>query len=83
MIRKPLSELQRHAYSLLKHNREVTIEQLYMAVYGDAQDDLFRPLTNRTMQLKLAPMFKRINQKLAGEKIVPGDTKQTYKLTQD
>lgn len=58
---------------------DINIAVLYYRVYGDPGR-----LTIRDMQQKLAPTFDAMNKKwFNGWKIVPGETKQTYRLATD
>jgi hypothetical protein len=76
-----LTELQQKVFDLLdtKPNTDVALADLYNAVYGGGQSDLFPP-TNRDMQQKMGPLFARINTKLKRGRIEPGIIKQTYRL---
>lgn len=77
-----LTELQQKVFDLLdaKPNTDVALADLYNAVYGGGQPDLFPP-SNRDMQQKMGPLFSRINNKLKRGRIEPGLVKQTYRLT--
>lgn len=60
-----------------KRNTDIDIVVIYTRVYGDPGH-----LTSRECQQKLAPMFARINEKLAGKGYVePGEKKRTYRYT--
>lgn len=77
-----LTELQQKVFDLLdaKPNTDVALADLYNAVCGGGQSDLFPP-SNRDMQQKMGPLFARINTKLKRGRIEPGLIKQTYRLT--
>lgn len=73
-----LSPLQDKIYIVLKSraNTDVSISELYIIAYGfGAQRGKFRD-----MQQKLGPIFARINEKLEGQRVEPGELKRTYRL---
>lgn len=75
-----LSKFQKRAYdSVCLHGFDVDIPivRLWVAVHGQNPPSHY---SNRDMQQKLAPLFRRINEKLAAVKIVPGELKQTYRI---
>ncbi len=77
---KDLSTLQERVYRVLARNpgRDHSIHKLYLASF--AGTELIPPTDNRTEQQKLGPLISRINTKIYPSRIVPGRTKQTYKL---
>jgi hypothetical protein len=59
-----------------KKDTDIDIAVLYTRVYGDPGH-----LSARDMQMKLAPTFAAINDKLLRGRIVPGDVKRTYRFS--
>lgn len=59
--------------------RDTRIQTLYEYVHVLCAGSK-RP-SPRVMQQRLGAIITRINRKLEGEKIVPGDVKRTYRLT--
>ena len=77
-----LSPLQEKLYLrlvLAGFDTDVKIVDLYNAVYPD---NMGMWLTNRYMQQKLGPCIARTNDKLKKERIKPGRSRRTYRLTQ-
>lgn len=75
-----LSKFQKHVFDcicLYGYDTDVPISRLWVSVYGQNPPSHF---TNRNMQQKLAPLFRRVNEKLSASKIVPGELKQTYRI---
>ena len=90
------TDMQRRVYKALSEpcDTDVKIDELFMCAYpgqprerrGAARDGrkmALPTLTNREMQQYLAPLFARMNTRLAteGMKIEPGQLKQTYRLS--
>lgn len=90
------TDMQRRVYKVLSEpfDTDVKIDELFMCAYPGqplermAMDSRGLPmalptLTNRDMQQYLAPLFARMNTRLAvdGMKIEPGQLKQTYRLS--
>ena len=76
-----LSPLQERLYlrlMLAGFDTDVKIVDLYNAVYPD---NMGMWLTNRYMQQKLGPVIARTNGKLEKERIKPGRSRRTYRLT--
>ena len=76
-----LSPLQERLYLrlvLAGFDTDVKIVDLYDAVYPD---NMGMWLTNRYMQQKLGPIIARTNGKLEKERIKPGRSRRTYRLT--
>lgn len=78
-----MTKLSNHQETVLaafdKKNADISISLLFMRVYG--HDEWQRKgNTNRTMQQKLAPTFKEINNKIKHGRIEVGFTKGTYRL---
>ena len=76
-----LSPLQERLYLrlvLAGFDTDVKIVDLYNAVYPD---NIGMWLTNRYMQQKLGPIIARTNGKLEKERIKPGRSRRTYRLT--
>lgn len=74
--KKPLSGLQStivKAFEISDTDYDVAV--IYMSAYGYPGS-----LTAREMQQKLAPNFKKINDKLIKCRIEPGAAKRTYRL---
>ena len=68
-----------------KANEDVPIYIIYEAVFQHRvhvvqHGVLILGLTSRTMQQRLASVFRRVNKKLARGQVRPGDVKQTYRL---
>lgn len=75
-----LSKFQRQAFRIFDtkgFDVDVPIVDVYEALYGK------RTLVTevRTMQQLLGPLFARINEKLEVSHIVPGNIKQTYRIS--
>lgn len=75
-----LSTFQKKAFNVFDTHGfdvDIQIKYLYETLYGT------NTLVNevRTMQQLLGPLFARINDKLERTKIVPGEIKQTYRIT--
>lgn len=79
-MKKPLSPLQRRVYDALaaKPNTDVHIGDMYDAGYP--RQDIHHFMSNRDKQQQLGPVVKRINEKLEPGRVIPGKTKQTYRL---
>lgn len=80
---KELSELQKRLYAVFKTpNVDVSIYAMYYAVYldGIVPKDAIVVTTVRDMQQKLGPVLQRLNAKLEGQRIEPGQLKRTYRL---
>jgi hypothetical protein len=64
-----------------KRETDIDIAVLYMRVYGDPSS----AMTSRDMQMRLGPVFRSINKKLAKARasitIQPGVIKRTYRIT--
>ena len=76
-----LSPLQERLYLrlvLAGFDTDVKIVDLYNAVYPD---NIGMWLTNRYMQQRLGPIIARTNGKLEKERIKPGRSRRTYRLT--
>ena len=76
-----LSPLQERLYLrlvLAGFDTDVKIVDLYNAVYP-ASEAMW--LSNRYMQQKLGPIIARTNAKLEKERIKPGRSRRTYRLT--
>ena len=76
-----LSPLQEKLYLrlvLAGFDTDVKIVDLYNAVYPD---NMGMWLTNRYMQQRLGPIIARTNGKLEKERIKPGRSRRTYRLT--
>ena len=76
-----LSPLQERLYLrlvLAGFDTDVKIVDLYNAVYPD---NMGMWLTNRYMQQRLGPIIARTNAKLEKERIKPGRSRRTYRLT--
>ena len=76
-----LSPLQERLYlrlMLAGFDTDVKIVDLYNAVYPD---NMGMWLTNRYMQQRLGPVIARTNGKLEKERIKPGRSRRTYRLT--
>ena len=76
-----LSPLQERLYLrlvLAGFDTDVKIVDLYNAVYPD---NMGMWLTNRYMQQRLGPVIARTNGKLEKERIKPGRSRRTYRLT--
>ena len=76
-----LSPLQEKLYLrlvLAGFDTDVKIVDLYNAVYPD---NMGMWLTNRYMQQRLGPVIARTNGKLEKERIKPGRSRRTYRLT--
>ena len=76
-----LSPLQERLYLRLAcagFDTDVKIVDLYNAVYPD---NMGMWLTNRYMQQRLGPVIARTNGKLEKERIKPGRSRRTYRLT--
>ena len=76
-----LSPLQERLYLrlvLAGFDTDVKIVDLYNAVYPD---NMGMWLTNRYMQQRLGPIIARTNGKLEKERIKPGRSRRTYRLT--
>lgn len=72
-----LSPLQDRLYAVFEAHKDedISISDLYEVAYGtDAT------LSVRDKQQRLAPIFARINEKLTGQRIEPGQLKRTYRL---
>lgn len=74
-----LSDQQRSLYEALFEDRDedVPIADMYRIVKG--RDDLPLP-SNKSMQEYLGPFITRINRKLNGQRIEPGEKRRTYRL---
>ncbi|RTL04951.1 hypothetical protein EKK58_09090 [Candidatus Dependentiae bacterium] len=77
MRNKILSEHQQKTLTSLRpDNTDIDIAVIYTRVYGDPGT-----LSARDMQMKLAPVFRAINNKLKKtNRIEPGELKRTYRL---
>ena len=76
-----LSPLQERLYLrlvLAGFDTDVKIVDLYNAVYPG---NMGMWLTNRYMQQRLGPIIARTNGKLEKERIKPGRSRRTYRLT--
>ena len=76
-----LSPLQEKLYLrlvLAGFDTDVKIVDLYNAAYPD---NMGMWLTNRYMQQRLGPVIARTNGKLEKERIKPGRSRRTYRLT--
>ena len=73
------TDTQEKLYNLLykAFGKDVKIKDMYYALYGvpDAYTSI------RDMQQKLAPIISRVNKKMFGQEIKPGELKQTYRLS--
>lgn len=87
---KPLSEIQQRVYDVLAEvpNTDVAIYKLYEAAYQTNVHVLQGPkgvlslgVQPRTMQQRLGSVIARINEKLDTGRVVPGQLKQTYRLS--
>lgn len=66
-------------YDVFEGSKDKLILDIFCAAYPGAH----RPsMTNRDMQRKLGPVIQRVNKKIReiGERVVPGKTKQTYRV---
>lgn len=83
-----LPPLQDKIYKLLKAtpDQDVAIDTLYNHVFdgphyvqleGERHELVY---TSRDMQQRLGPVIARLNLKLRGQRIVPGELKRTYRL---
>lgn len=54
---------------------DVPIAEMHDKLYPEGDTD------GRTPQQRLGALISRINKKLTGERIVPGNLKRTYRLT--
>lgn len=73
-----LSKTQQKAFNIFDvrgMDVDVPIATIYRVLYGKHVDDV------RAMQQTLGPLIARINAKLKATKIVPGQLKQTYRIT--
>lgn len=86
------TDMQRRVYKLLCEPgiRDVPIDVIFMRAHpgqaierAEHNGDIVQLLSNREMQMKLGPLFMRMNAKLAahGWRIAPGQLKQTYTLS--
>lgn len=74
-----LSPLQERLYAVFENHKDqdILIDDLFVVAYGD---EAFEGFSTRDKQMKLAPIFSRINEKLHGQCIEPGQLKRTYRL---
>jgi len=62
-----------------RHDTDVSITELFLAAFNEAKYGQVT-WTTRHMQQKLGPTIARLNKKLKNARIVPGDTKNTYRM---
>lgn len=74
-----LSEFQQKVYSLFEPNVDRPIHWLYDKTYNS--NGASSTVRVRDMQQRLGPVFARINDKLVGQRIEPGQLKRTYRLS--
>jgi len=67
---------QREINREIEKDTDIDIAVLYHRVYGDAGH-----ASARDMQMKLAPIFATINEKLTRGLIEPGNVKRTYRYS--
>lgn len=71
-----LSRTQKTLVDALPRDVDVSIVDIYNAVYPDD-----RNFSVREMQQRIGAHISRINRKFVFDRIKPGRTKQTYRLT--
>ena len=82
MSNKKLSPLQQKVHALLskKPDSDVNINAMYVAAYGAGDFNRVSRWPSRQVQQRMGPLISRINAKLTGEAIKPGELKRTYRL---
>lgn len=58
------------------YEKDVKIAAIHDKLYSDTNDTL-----PRTPQQRVGAIISKVNKKLSGERITPGELKQTYRLT--
>ena len=79
MSNKKLSSLQKRVYVYLSHvpGNDIDIRKLHDIAYSMKIPPQW---TSRQLQQRMGPLISRINAKLEGEAIQPGELKRTYRL---
>lgn len=75
-----LSKMQRRVFDTFRlrgYDKDVPITVLYASAYPDQNAS---GMTSRDMQMRLAPLFLRINAKLSASRIIVGEFKRTYRI---
>lgn len=77
-----LTKQQQALYELMARtpNEDVNIPTMWQVVYDTSERAPRLRKTVRDMQQGLGPYIARINEKLDGQRIVPGALKRTYRL---
>lgn len=77
-----LSATQQRLYDAFKDkpDTDIAISAMYDATYRGEERTNSLVFTDRYMQQRLGPIVQRLNKKLDGQRIEPGQLKRTYRL---